>query len=249
MSTWLSAQEPIPAILNDSTKIKADQIVSVDNFGTLYYITDNVFYKKTDKKLLRYMNLQLGTLTRAQAFNPLKINLFYQDFNTVVILDNRLADMYKIDFNTLPEYRNVTHISTGSDNTLWLFNQDRQHVERYDFKLQKTVMKTLPVTSPVVTMTSNYNTCWLLTQNNLYIYNYFGSVLQKIKNNGYTDIQLAPNGVVLKKNNTLYYLKLNSEDAWAISLPNLLIKQFFVTNETLYIYSRENLVEYQLKIN
>ena len=159
MSTWLSAQEPIPVILSDSTKIVADQIVSVDNFGTLYYITDNVFYKKTDTKLLRYMNLQLGTLTRAQAFNPLKINLFYQDFNTVVILDNRLADMYKIDFNTLPEYRNVTHISTGSDNTLWLFNQDRQHVERYDFKLQKTVMKTLPVTSPVVAMTSNYNTC------------------------------------------------------------------------------------------
>ena len=62
-------------------------------------------------------------------------------------------------------------------------------------------------------------------------------------------MQLGPNGVVLKKDNILYYLKLNSEEPRAVNLPNLLIKQFFVTNETLYIYSRENLVKYQLKIN
>ena len=63
--------------------------------------------------------------------------MFYKDFNTVVILDNRLAEIYKIDFNTKQPYKNVSHITTGYDNALWLFNSDLQILELYDYKADK----------------------------------------------------------------------------------------------------------------
>jgi len=43
-----------------------------------------------------------------------------------------------------------------------------------------------------------------------------------------------------------FYLKNNTWNFIPIKLPNLLINQFFVTNETLYIYDDEFLHQYQL---
>ena len=116
------SQDTITPIKIKETPLNADQLVGIDNFDTKYYLKGNIFYKKTPNGSLNYSNVQLGHLTSANTFNPLKMVLFYQNFNTVVILDNRLAEVYKIDFNTTQPYRNITHVSSGNDNTLWVFN-------------------------------------------------------------------------------------------------------------------------------
>ena len=43
--------------------------------------------------------MQLGEISSIDAFNALKTTVFYRDFNTVIILDNRLSEIMKIDFN------------------------------------------------------------------------------------------------------------------------------------------------------
>tara|TARA_R110000868_G_scaffold28547_7_gene106979 strand:+ start:880 stop:1659 length:780 start_codon:yes stop_codon:yes gene_type:complete len=249
LTSTLFSQEFIETSFVKKTELKVDKLISIDNFGTTYFITNDVFYKKDATKTITYNNLQLGNLETANAFNPLKINLFYKDFNTVIILDNRLAEIFKIDFNTLQDYKNVTHISTGFDNTLWVFNQDTQELELFDYKTKTTRVKTLPVQTEVLDLKSNYNSCWLLTKNYLYLYNYFGSLLLKIKNNGYTDISESNENIILKNEQTLFYLKKNTENINPISIPNFLINQFFVTNETLYIYEDETLHEFLIKTN
>ncbi|MCB4806714.1 hypothetical protein LG651_00515 [Tamlana sp. 62-3] len=195
-----------------------------------------------------YNNIQLGELIDANAFNPLKINLFYKDFNTVVVLDNRLAEIFKIDFNTLHPYRTVSHISTAFDNTIWIFNQDQQKLELYNYKTNTVKAQTRPVQSEVLDIKSNYNYCWLLTKNFLYVYNYFGSLIKKITNEGYSKIAQSDENIILKKDNELFFLEENSTFARRIETSNLKINQFFVTNETLYIYNNESLQEFQLKI-
>lgn len=247
-SISIFAQESIEAKFIKKTALKADTLILVDNFGTEYYLKNDVFHKKTTGNNITYNNLQLGTLHSANAFNPLKINLFYKDFNTIIILDNRLAEIFKIDFNALSPYKNVTHISTGHDNTIWVFNQDLQKLELFDYKTRTSRAQTVPVQSSVLDLKSNYNFCWLLTENYLYVYNYFGSLVKKVKNNGYTAIVESNENVILKKDNALFYMKSNQDKILPIKTSNLLINQFFVTNETLYIYHIETLHEYQLKI-
>ena len=243
------AQESIEASLVKEYSLDVDDIVAIDNFGTQYHINNNSFQKNSAAQNLSYSNVQLGDISSANTFNPLKINVFYKDFNTVVILDNRLAEIFKIDFNTTQPYKNVTHVSTGHDNTLWLFNQDTQQLELFDYKTGTTRAKTLPIQSAVLDVKSNYNNCYLLTKQYLIIYNYFGSIIKKIKNTGYTAIAENNGNTYLKKENTLFYLKKNTENVQPIAIPNLLINQFFVTNETLYIYNNETLQQYQLKID
>lgn len=249
LSYSIVSQEPIETSLIRETSFKAETLVGIDNFGTKYYITKNVFSKTNSGKTITYNNLQLGDITSANTFNPLKINLFYKDFNTVIILDNRLAEIFKIDFNALTKYKNVSHVTTGHDNTLWIFNQDLQKLELFDYKSRTSRAQTIPVQSAVLDLKSNYNYCYLLTENYLYIYNYFGSLVRKIKNDGFTELVESNENIILKKDNSLFYLKKNTEITIPISIPNLLINQFFVTNETLYIYANETLHEYKIKIN
>ncbi|KJD35444.1 hypothetical protein PW52_10130 [Tamlana sedimentorum] len=231
-----------------SIPFKADIIFSIDNFKNVFYKKENVFYVDSKDRKTSYNNIQLGELADANTFNPLKINLFYKDFNTVVILDNRLAEIFKIDFNSLHPYRTITHISTAFDNTIWVFNQDLQNLELYNYKTNKVKAQTRPIQSEVLDIESNYNYCWLLTKNYLYVYNYFGSLIKKIDNEGYTKIAQSNENIILKKDNELFFLEENSTFAQPIQTSNLKIKQFFVTNESLYIYNNESLQEFQLKI-
>lgn len=248
--TWVNCQEFINARPISSTDLKIDKIVDIDNFETFYYLEDNIIYKqKKDGSSINYSNYQLGEITTANTFNPLKINLFYKDFNLVIILDNRLAEIFKIDFNTVQPYKNITYVSTGFDNTLWVFNVDFQKLELYDYKTNQTRFSAVPVQSIVLDLESDYNYCWLLTENYLYQYNYFGSMISKIKNTGFTEISKSNGHLVLKKGDTLYFKHKDGEEITPINLPKLLINQFLLTNETLYIYDLEKLHKYQLKIN
>ncbi|WCO02120.1 hypothetical protein [Psychroserpens ponticola] len=249
-SMLLNSQESIDATLIKSTDLKIDQIIALDNFETFYYLQHNTIYKQ-DKNgtSINYSNYQLGEITTANTFNPLKINLFYQDFNMVVILDNRLAEIFKIDFNTIHPYKNISHVSTGFDNTLWVFNMDFQQLELFDYKTNKTRFSAVPVQSEVLDLVSDYNYCWLLTKKYLYQYNYFGSMISKIENTGFTKITKSNGHLIFKKEDHLYFKHKKKEDIVPINLPKLLINQFLLTNETLYIYDLKKLHKYQLKIN
>lgn len=231
----------------ESTDIELDSLITIDDFGTIYYTKKDVFFKKMPKQALAYNNLQLGQLYSADAFNSLKINLFYKDFNTVVILDNRLAEIFKIDFNTVSPYKNVSHVSAGFDNSIWIFNQDLQKLELFDYKTKTTRAQTAPIQSRVLDLKSNYNYCWLLTQNHLFVYNYFGSLVKKMENTGFTSIDISGENLVFKQNNALFLLKANSTTPQEIKIPHLSIKGFSLTNETLYIYDSETLYKLQLK--
>lgn len=236
------------ATLIDSTHLEAKTVFGVDSFETLYYSTENnSFHKKTKDTIITYANFQLGEITSANTFNPLKINLFYKDFNTVVVLDNRLAEISKIDFNTIQPYKNVSFVSSGYDNSLWLFNEDFQYLELYDYKTKKIKLKTVPVQSEVLDLKSDYNYCYLLTENHLYIYNYFGSLIHKLENSGYESLAFSKAHLILKKDKNLYILEKNESEIKPITHSNLLIKQFLVTNESVYIYDEKLLRHYQLK--
>jgi len=242
------AQEPIGVSFSKTSALKASTVIGVDNFGTIFYTKQNTIYKKNSDTTISYNNLQLGKLTSANSFNPLKINLFYHDLNTVIVLDNRLAEIFKVDFNTVNNYKNVSHISTGYDNTVWLFNQDTQLLEVFDYKTRNTKAQTLkPIDSPILDLKSNYNYAYLLTKDALLVYNYFGSLVKKIKNDGYTELAENNEAIYLKKENTLYYLAKDLKTPRLVDTDNILISQFFVTNETLYIYADEFLQEFQIK--
>ncbi len=251
ISIAVFSQKTIKTSFVKKTDLKAEAIVSVSNtsnYISIKYIDNQtLFLKLNDSIIYNYSNVQFGGITSFDAFSPLKIKLFYRDFNTVIVLDNRLAETDKVDFNAVKSYKNVSHVSTGFGNKIWIFNQDSQQLELYNFKTNQVSAKSLPIQSNLIDLKSSYNSCWLLTENYLYKYDSYGSLIYKIKNENYTAIALDyHDNILLKSDNSLFYFTDHNQTIIPIEIPKLLIKQFLVTRGSLYIYDNEFLHEYQL---
>ncbi len=242
----MHSQTAIEVTLAQTKPLKVSAFIDTDAPETTYFINNNEFSKQTDSQTLHYTNLQLGAISSANTFNPLRLNIFYKNFNTVMILDNRLSEIYKIDFNTITPYRSPSYISTGYDNTFWIFNDNTQQLELFDYKTNTLRAASTPINSEVLDMVSNYNWCWLLTKDFIYQFNYVGSLVQKIKNEGFTKLDESNENLILKKENSLFYLKKGTTAFIRLNLPDLLIKQFLLTNQTLYIYDLKNLNQFHL---
>ena len=239
-----------PSIVHHTkTPLNSDRLIEIDNFNTSYILRENMLIKINESEDYSYSNVQLNEITSVNAFNPLKINVFYKAFNSAIILDNRLAEIIKIDFNVIDPFRSVTHISTGNDNTIWLYNQNTQQIELFDYKSNKSRIVTLPNEGDALDLESNFNFCWLLTTEYIYVYNYAGSLIDKFPNEGYTDIEEKNGNLFFVNVDQLLFRPKNSSKIEALEIPKLLINHFLVTNETLYIYTDEMLHKFQLKIN
>ncbi|WP_430410102.1 hypothetical protein [Kordia sp.] len=246
-SLFSFGQKTISATLQQQDSLSVDQFVAMDNFGASYVIQDNILIKKKDNKKWQYNNFQMGTITSVDILNPLKITLFYGDFNTVIILDNTLNEIKRIDFNIIGSFKNLAAATTATDRNLWVFDTNTQQLEVFNYVQEKTPIQNLPIPEKFITQKSNYNYCRVLTETTLYTYNIYGSLLTQQELTGVTDFSMTNTEVIFVKDQRLYYTF--EEDVYLINLPSdrIAIKQFSLHDDILYIYDGIVLYQFQLK--
>ena len=137
-TAWGFSQTSLTANLVESIPLECSRFIGVDQFESIYYLESNILFKKTKKELQNYSVLDKGNLSSVSVFNPLKLALFYKDFNSVTLLDNRLADLISVDFNHLTPLRTLSQISYGNDTTFWVFDSNTLQLELFDYNTSKT---------------------------------------------------------------------------------------------------------------
>lgn len=245
-ATVAIAQKPVEVSLLKKEKVDWSNFVGIDRFNSIYYLKNAALEKNRDGNLQSYSNLQLGKIDQVHVFNALKIAVLHKNFNSVVLLDNRLAEIDILNFNNRLPYRLVTEIAYANESTLWLFNALTLQLELFDYKANKTKLNTLPFNSEVLALQSDYNNVYALTGSSFYHYNYTGSIISKMNHDGFHDFKLGSGFVIFKKENSLYYRENINNKFHILKIPKKTIKQFFVMNQTLYIYDGELLYHYQL---
>jgi hypothetical protein len=88
--------------------------------NNIYYLSGSELSK--NKKLF-FSDFSLGDIYNVDLFNPLKLKLWYKDYNTMVVLDNFLNEIVRVNFNNLNDPNEISHVSTSNDNTMWVFDQ------------------------------------------------------------------------------------------------------------------------------
>ena len=238
-----------------SMPLQADSFVGVDSYKFTYFIKDRVLHKTGQDGDFVFNDLQLGQISSVDIINPLKVLIFFQDTNTVVLLDNKLSEIERISFNYLTNFINVASATNAENNSLWIFNVDSQQLELYNYRTKLHTVVSQPFPGKLLSQASNFNYCFMLTENKLRAFNIYGSLLKETEANDFEKvIQYNENLIALKENN-LYYIpyfagrnKERSSETFKLELPEITIKDLQLTKDFLYIYDGKSLHTFSLTI-
>lgn len=223
----------------NTTLLKAERFVGTDNFGDIYYIKNRTLFKVSPSEIFEFKDFQLGTIGNVDLLNPLKITLFYPQYQTAVILDNKLNEIRRISFVMEPPFLNVANATTAADNKLWTFNEDTQQLETYNYREKINHTLSRPIGEKYITHQSNFNFCFVLTEKNLRVYNVYGSLINSISAEGVKKMSLLNDKILILKEDTLLLLSENLSVETAIKTPELTIKDLYLSDDFLYIYDGE----------
>ncbi len=226
--------------------LDADQFIGIDTFDALYYTKDQILYKKWNSQSWQYGDYSLGNITSVHILNPLKIIVFYANTNTVLFLDKYLTEIDRIAFNTLSEFKNVSFVSPANDTNFWIFDSNTQQLELFDSVARSTIVTTQPLPTIPISQNSNFYYCWLANDTQLLQFNTYGTLTNTFAIEHIKDIRVSTNHLVFQKENGLYRLSYTTNTIEKIKLPEITTKQFYVTNEILYIYDRSTIHSFDL---
>lgn len=244
-----SQEQTVNAQFISKQQIEADTFVGFDEMENLYYIKNNIFYKKHKQELWQYKNISLGTITKIDFQNQLKIVLFYEDFNTVIILDNQLNEIQKINFseNNTPLLASATGIA--SKNRLWVYNTLSQQIGLFDY-LKNTFQSITPsFDGNIKKYDSDFNNFqWIDDKKNWYVADVFGKVSTLGKVSDYDNIQLINNQTVIYSKEEQLYLQAIGKNTF-YKIENIKsFKNFFYKDQILAIFTNQEIINYKITI-
>lgn len=231
--------------------LEAERFVGVDDFKNIYYINNNILYKKTDKKTFSYSNIELGTLNMVNIQNPFKIILFYADFNTAILLDNNLNELtQKIDFTKETLVNNVTFVTAASQNNLWLYADDNK-LHLYNYQLMKELLQTQAITffkdlfNPE-NIVSTYKHIWILSKNGVLEFNEYGVYITAYNIPDAEQIFPFQKGFIYVKDDAFFYNDLTKFIPIELDFKSE-AKSTFINSANIFIYDGSQVHEYQIK--
>jgi len=248
LGTVFGQDKKIVAIKIDTIHLQATTFNGYDSFGAYYYKYGTVFKKKFKSKTWEYKNDALGKITCVNIQNPLKIILFYENFNSVVLLDNQLNEIQKINFSEKQTPILASAIGLASGNRLWVYNGLTQQIGLYDYLKSDFINLTLPFPEKINYYYSDFNTFhWINTSNNWYRCDVYGKVTFVKKISDYEQIQfVSTTDFIYKKNNSLLYYTLNGDITTLIDFDEKTFESFSYKDQILSIFTKHGITNYKI---
>lgn len=112
--------------------------ITTDNLKNVYLINGESIRKFDSSCTFQkeFSNKDFGNITSADATNPLRIVLFYRDFNRVVFLDNTMSqngDAVQLESLGFPL---ASLAASSHDNGLWIYDQANFELIRFNRNMQ-----------------------------------------------------------------------------------------------------------------
>ena len=156
---------------------------TTDNIGNIYTVKEDELVKflLSGKLFNRYSNLKLGGITSIDATNPLKLLLYYRDFQQIVFLDNQLtSNSEPISLEGLG-YEQTDLVCAGANNSFWIYNKQNNELIRFNEASKKVAatgnLKQVLKTELKPNFVREYNGYLFLNcpETGIYVFDIFGT--------------------------------------------------------------------------
>ena len=232
----------------DKTLLLTDTFLGFDNQQNQYSIKDNVLSKNSKLINYQYKNVSLGKITRVDFQNPLQIVVFYNDFNTAILLDNQLNETKKIDFNLLSEAVNIDAIALSSQNQLWFFDTISSKIGLYNLTNDSFKWISTTLEHPIKHYNSNYtHFYWLNDKNKFHSISIYGTIETFDRFPEFDTIQLINSEIALYTNdNQLLYYEIANNRSTKIKIAENFVTNFFFADGILAIFTQNEITNYKI---
>jgi hypothetical protein len=239
----------------DATKVgtfeySADVFSGRDVFGFFYFIKDNAFFKTQGKQTFEYKNVSLGNLTDAAIENPLKIVLFYENFNRIILLDNQLNEVQKINLSENNNPVTAAAVGLSLNNQLWIYNSLDQKIGLYDYLKNTYKSISNPLRETIKETQSSFNYFfWIDNNNNYYSCDIFGKIKSLGKLPEYDLVKIInQDEIIYTKNGNLYLLDRKKNEKYQIEILEKSFENFYYKDQILAIFTSEGIINYKITI-
>ena len=234
----------------ETVVFKADSFVGYDGFSNLFFTKNNVLYKKVDTTFLEYQNVSLGKITKVDLTNPLKVVIFYEAFNTVIILDNQLNEIQKIDFSKLENPIVASGIGMSGQNKLWVFNSLSQQIGLFDLITNQYKPVGQPINQGITYYQTDFNYFqWIDKNNNWNVCSIYGRIVSNGKVEINSNLQiLEANKILFSKDSILYIRDRNLDKLYEIEIVEKSFKNFYYKDQILSIFTDQGITNYKITI-
>lgn len=234
----------------ESIELQTDTFIGYDNLKNFYFIKDDVFCKRQNGVTLEYKSLSLSRITKVDIQNPLKVVLFYEKFNTAIVLDNQLNEIGKFSFLENDDALIVLATGIAAQNKLWIYDSLSQKIGVFDMEKKTFKPVSTNVTGNLKHYESDFNTFkWIDDKFNLYECDLFGKINSLGIVANFDQIQILPNQKVLySRNQKIFVQDLKNGSITVISNIENSIKNFSYKDQILTIFTETGITNYKLTL-
>lgn len=249
-NTILSQEQILKITPLSTQEIDADVFVGLDGMENIYYIKNNVLFKKNKKESWQYKNVSLGKITKIDIQNQLKIMLFYENFNTIILLDNQLSETQKINLSENEISIMATAAGIASGNRLWIYNSLTQEIGLFDYLKNTFQSITPPISGNLKYYESDFNTFqWIDNNLNWYSCDVFGKITTLGKVADFKQIQSIDKQTILfTKEEAFYVQDLSKNSIYKIENMEKSFKNFYYKDQILSIFTNQEISNYKIVI-
>lgn len=246
-------------VKSDSVNFKWDvnkkaSRVNVDALGYSYQSFKSTVTKYTTKGVFKvdYTNLVNGDISSVDARNALKLMLFYQDQQKIVLLDNMLGETNSVDLTSYFEWTDLVCLS-NRDNGFWLYSITDQSLIKADENLEvkkkfQNIGQLLSINLEPTQLFEKDELVYLFDPSfGTLIFDLFGNYKKKIPLVNVTKIMVEGDYLYSLKGNCIESFNMKSFDKYEVYCSQVKVVDFCISSGSLYLQGLENLTKYQLK--
>lgn len=216
---------------------------TTDNLNNIYAVKGNfsvVKYNSTGTKLFSYEVKAIGQPTSMDVSNPMKLMVYYKDYSTVVLLDNTLSEISKINLSAI----NIVQppvVCMSSDGNFWVMDETENRLKKIDAQLK--VVAESEMLSGISEI--NIQPQMMVEENNLlyvsdstqgiFVFDRLGNFSNKISLKGLKKFQVINGHIFFQVGDMLHcYNKVILEDNVFLTLPKN-TRQFRLAKDRIYL--------------
>jgi len=207
-------------------KIPVDnRVFKIDVFGNIYYTKEDhtlVKYDLSSEEKIEYTNNFLGSVTSYDVSNPLKILLFYGDYNQIVFLNNQLSEIRSpVNLDELG-VSYTTGVCVSHQGGFWIVNTAKGKIERYDedlLKQQETGFYNFLAKEEDLFLKEKNKMLYCYTNGHLYSFDLFGNLYKKHPLKNVNNIQIINKNIYYFYEHSLYRYNTESYRREKVGLP------------------------------